>query len=142
VGGRDDHSNMPLDHYISQVHLKNFYSPVLGERLYAMRKSYLKSLTPDSKSVCRISDGSTNAYLRVGKIGLLIDERKFLEELDRAAKFGIAWIFRNGRIRHSRERVVIVTGLRIVPGVILMVPCLPTIGTRIIPRIDGIPRHE
>jgi hypothetical protein len=55
---------MPLDHYIPQVHLKNFYSPVLGDRMYATRKSDLKSFTPNSKSVCRINDGSTNAYLK------------------------------------------------------------------------------
>jgi hypothetical protein len=55
---------MPLDHYIPQVHLKNFYSPVLGDRMYAMRKSDLKSFTPNSKSVCGINDGSTNAYLK------------------------------------------------------------------------------
>jgi hypothetical protein len=55
---------MPLDHYLSQVHLKKFYSPVLVDRMYAMRKSDLKEFTPDSRSVCRINDGSTNAYLR------------------------------------------------------------------------------
>ncbi len=55
---------MPLDHYIPQVHLKNFYSPVLGDRMYATRKSDLKSFTPNSKSVCGINDGSTNAYLK------------------------------------------------------------------------------
>jgi hypothetical protein len=55
---------MPLDHYIPQVHLRNFYSPVLGDRMYATRKSDLKSFTPNSKSVCRIEDGSTNAYLK------------------------------------------------------------------------------
>lgn len=55
---------MPLDHYIPQVHLKNFYSPILGDRMYATRKSDLKSFAPNSKSVCRIPDGSTNAYLR------------------------------------------------------------------------------
>jgi hypothetical protein len=55
---------MPLDHYIPQVHLKKFYSPVLGgEQMYAMRKSDLRSFTTKSKSVCRINDGSTNAYL-------------------------------------------------------------------------------
>jgi hypothetical protein len=55
---------MPLDHYIPQVHLKNFYSPVLGGLMYATRKSDLESFTPNSKSVCRIIDGSTNAYLK------------------------------------------------------------------------------
>ena len=32
--------------------------------MYAMRKSNLKSFQPNSKSVCRIEDGSTNAYLK------------------------------------------------------------------------------
>lgn len=54
---------MPLDHYVSQVHLKKFYSPVLGNRMYAIRKTDLKSFTPNSESVCRITEGSTNAYL-------------------------------------------------------------------------------
>jgi hypothetical protein len=33
---------MPLDHYVSQVHLKNFNSVALGELMYAIRKSDLK----------------------------------------------------------------------------------------------------
>lgn len=55
---------MPLDHYVSQVHLKRFYSPSLGNRMYAIRKTDLNAFTPDAQSVCRIMDGSTNAYLR------------------------------------------------------------------------------
>jgi len=55
---------MPLDHYIPQVHLKKFYSPALGDQMYATRKSDLKSFTPNSKNVCAINDGSTNAYLK------------------------------------------------------------------------------
>ncbi len=55
---------MPLDHYIPQVHLKKFYSPVLGDRMYAIRKIDLKTFTPNSKVVCGINDGSTNAYVR------------------------------------------------------------------------------
>ncbi len=55
---------MPLDHYVPQVHLRKFYSPALGNRMYAIRKSDLKGFTPDSQAVCRIMDGSTNAYLR------------------------------------------------------------------------------
>jgi hypothetical protein len=54
---------MALDHYVSQVHLRNFYSPALGERMYAIRKSDGKAFTPNSESVCRIEDGNTNAYL-------------------------------------------------------------------------------
>jgi Protein of unknown function (DUF4238) len=59
---------MPLDHYVSQVHLKKFYSPMLGNRMYAMRKSDLKVFTPRSEDVCRILDGSTNAYLRENRL--------------------------------------------------------------------------
>lgn len=55
---------MALDHYISQVHLKNFYSPRLGNLLYTIRKSDLKAFTPKAEDICRIEDGSTNAYLR------------------------------------------------------------------------------
>jgi hypothetical protein len=55
---------MPLDHYISQVHLKKFYSPALGNRMYAIRKTDLKIFTPRSEDVCRIMDGSMNAYLQ------------------------------------------------------------------------------
>jgi hypothetical protein len=55
---------MSLDHYVSQVHLRNFYSPKLGGLMYAIRKSDLKSFNPNAQSVCRIEDGSTNSYLR------------------------------------------------------------------------------
>lgn len=55
---------MPLDHYIPQVHLKNFYSTALGELMYAIRKTDLKTFTPKSYAVCRIMNGSTNTYLR------------------------------------------------------------------------------
>ncbi|MBT8421466.1 MAG: DUF4238 domain-containing protein [Gammaproteobacteria bacterium] len=58
---------MSLDHYVSQVYLKNFRSPELG-RLYAIRKSDLKEFTPDTKSVCRIEEGSTNPYLQEPRI--------------------------------------------------------------------------
>jgi hypothetical protein len=54
---------MALDHYVSQVHLRNFYSPALKTLMHATRKSDLKSFPCNSKSICRIEDGSTNAYL-------------------------------------------------------------------------------
>lgn len=56
-------ARMALDHFVSQVHLKNFYSPALGGRMYAVRKSDGKCFTPNAESVCRIEEGSTNAYL-------------------------------------------------------------------------------
>lgn len=54
---------MALDHYISQVHLKRFYSPALDGLMYAIRKSDLKRFTPNAKAVCRIDEGNTNEYL-------------------------------------------------------------------------------
>lgn len=54
---------MALDHYISQVYLRKFYAPDLGGLMYAVRKSDLKTFTPNSESICRIEDNSTNGYL-------------------------------------------------------------------------------
>ncbi|MBL1353637.1 MAG: DUF4238 domain-containing protein [Zetaproteobacteria bacterium] len=55
---------MALDHYISQVHLKNFYSEDLGQLMYAINKKDQKLFTPNSKSVCRIENNSTNYFLK------------------------------------------------------------------------------
>jgi hypothetical protein len=68
---------MPLDHYISQVHLRRFYSPALKGLMYVTRKSDLKSFRCNSKSVCRIEDGSSNSYLR--KDRLIEDFLKYIE---------------------------------------------------------------
>src|SRR5665213_1348829 len=54
---------MPLDHYVSQVHLKNFYSPRLDNLMHVIRKPDLKRFVARSQDVCRIQDNSTNAYL-------------------------------------------------------------------------------
>lgn len=54
---------MALDHFVSQVHLKNFYSPALGERMFAVCKSDMTRYQCDAKSQCRIEEGSTNPYL-------------------------------------------------------------------------------
>lgn len=55
---------MTIDHYVSQVHLRRFYAPALGDCMYAIRKSDLKRFTPNSRVVCGVHEGSTNAYLR------------------------------------------------------------------------------
>lgn len=55
---------MALDHYVSQVHLRNFYPAEAPRLLYATRKSNLKTFRCDSKSVCRTEEGSTNRYLK------------------------------------------------------------------------------
>lgn len=59
---------MALDHYVSQVHLKNFYAPELREQMYAIRKASLNAYQCDSYSQCRIEDGSTNPYLQQSRI--------------------------------------------------------------------------
>lgn len=59
---------MALDHYVSQVHLKNFYSAKLGELMHAIRKHDLKAFTPNSEAICRIENNSTNPYLRESRL--------------------------------------------------------------------------
>lgn len=59
---------MSLDHFVSQVHLKNFYSPELQNLMYAIRKSDLKQFTPNSDAVCRIENGNTNPFLQEERI--------------------------------------------------------------------------
>ena len=59
---------MAFDHYVSQVHLRKFYSPKLGNRMYAIRKQDLKAFTPDASSVCRIEEGNTNPFLSEARV--------------------------------------------------------------------------
>ena len=54
---------MALDHFVSQVHLRKFYSEALGEAFYAIRKSELNVFHQGAANVCRIEDNSTNHYL-------------------------------------------------------------------------------
>jgi hypothetical protein len=55
---------MPLDHYVSQVHLRRFYAPALdGKKMYAFRKSDGHAFICGAKDVCRLNEGNTNAYL-------------------------------------------------------------------------------
>ena len=59
---------MAIDHYVPQVHLKQFYADELGEKLYAFRKSDASFFTPSARSVCGIADGNTNAYFENPRI--------------------------------------------------------------------------
>jgi hypothetical protein len=55
---------MPLDHYVSQVHLKRFYASDLnGKKMYAVRKTDGRAFPCGSEDVCRIEDGNTNPLL-------------------------------------------------------------------------------
>ncbi len=81
---------MPLDHYVSQVHLRNFYSPNLKSQMYAIRKYDLKSFTTSAQSVCRIEHGSTNKYLREMRV---IEE--FLKDIEPKYNSAIARFLEN-----------------------------------------------
>lgn len=59
---------MPLDHYIPQVHLKNFYSQELGNGMYVIRKNDQKQFIQSAKNVCRLEEGNTNHYLKDKRI--------------------------------------------------------------------------
>lgn len=55
---------MPLDHYVSQVHLKRFYAADLdGKKMHAFRKTDGRKFFCGAEDVCRIEDGNTNAFL-------------------------------------------------------------------------------
>ena len=56
---------MPLDHYVSQVHLKKFNAPSLDEAMFGVKKHdpSPRFLPCHSRSVCRIENGNTNDYL-------------------------------------------------------------------------------
>ena len=70
---------MALDHYISQVHLKQFLSQTDKKLLLAARKSDLSVFTPRPRDVCRVEDGSTNQYLTDNRA-----VEKFLLEIEPA----------------------------------------------------------
>lgn len=59
---------MTLDHYVSQVHLKQFLRQSGPKLLHAVRKSDLSFFTPRSKDVCRVEDGSTNEFLTENRV--------------------------------------------------------------------------
>jgi hypothetical protein len=93
---------MSLDHFVSQVYLKNFYSPKLGALMYAIRKSDLKLFTPNAQSVCRIDDGSTNFYLREDRI---IEE--FLKRIEPGYNAALAKLM-TGKI--DQESIFVIAG--------------------------------
>ena len=91
---------MSSDHFVSQVHLKNFYSPILGNRRYAINKKNLKEFTPRSEDVCSIEDGSTNANLRENRA---IDE--FLKAIEPKYSTAVAKLASNKILRmHIYDR--------------------------------------
>ena len=97
---------MALDHFVSQVHLRNFYSPVLGDLMYAIRKiepecvyvvsrfaSYVKTCSPGGMRIhaAQLRTSSARALDAAGAIPPPPDSLggAALTELQRDGKIGI-----------------------------------------------------
>jgi hypothetical protein len=94
---------MPLYHYVSQVHLRQFYSPELGgKQMHGFRKRDGHIFPCSSKDVCRVQDGSTNEYLLNDRA---IEE--FLKTVEPNYNTAIAEL-RTGR--PSRDTVHVIAG--------------------------------
>ena len=79
---------MALDHYVSQVHLKQFLRQTDKKLLNAARKSDLSVFTPRPRDVCRVEDGSTNKYLTDNRA-----VEDFLKEIEPAYEPCLARVF-------------------------------------------------
>ncbi|GGD78734.1 DUF4238 domain-containing protein [Croceicoccus mobilis] len=112
---------MPLDHYVSQVHLKRFYAESLGNRkMHAYRKSDGQQFPCGSEDVCRIKDGSTNDFL--GEPRLVEEFLKTIEPKYNAACAALA------AGTFDQEHVYVITGF-----IAYVASCSPTavrLGTR------------
>jgi len=94
---------MALDHYVSQVHLRQFLSPALaGRRLFAFRKSNGDRFAAPTKSLCRIDEGSTNPFLTEPRV-----VEDFLKTVEPHYNSAIDEL-RAGR--HSQESIWVVAG--------------------------------
>jgi Protein of unknown function (DUF4238) len=62
---------MALDHYVPQVHLKNFYSKSVEGKFFGVKKADLKLFQCSSKDVCRMQEFNTNPFM---------DEQRVIEE--------------------------------------------------------------
>jgi hypothetical protein len=103
---------MALDHYVSQVHLRNFNSS--DGYLHAIRKRDLKPFRTSSRSVCRIEDGNTNRYLVTPRLV----EDEFLPLIEPKYNASVAK-FRDGKI--DREAIFSIAGF-----LAYVVTCSPT----------------
>lgn len=54
---------MALDHYVSQVHLRQFGCAEIDGRLYVINKRDLRSFQASARNLCRTEQGNTNPYL-------------------------------------------------------------------------------
>ena len=93
---------MALDHYVSQVYLRQFIASDLGNRMYAIRKIDGKVFTPNTSSICRIDEGSTNDYL---------SEPRIIEEFLKGVEPKYNTALQNIEARNlSRETIYVIAG--------------------------------
>lgn len=67
--------NVPLDHFVSQVHLRNFAAN--DGMLRVIKKSDLKAFPAKPQDVCRVMDGNNNPFLKQER---LVEE--YLKEIE------------------------------------------------------------
>lgn len=93
---------MPRDHFIPQVHLRNFYWRPPDSGMFGIRKRDLHKFPCWSEDVCRVPDGSTNAYL--------VEQRaveEFLRSIEPKYNRSVEML-RSGNI--DREAVYVIAG--------------------------------
>lgn len=100
---------MPLDHYVSQVHLRQFSSPDRAGHLRAMRKSTLEVFPCRPQDVCRVADGNTNAYLQ---------DPRAVEDFLRGIE-----PFYNQALHNLRNNLLTVEDIRVIAGFLSYVSC-------------------
>lgn len=91
---------MSLDHYVSQVYLRQFTDLQIAGRLYAIRKSDGFKFEPRTQDVCRIENGNTNPYLS--------DERaieSFISTIEPKYNYALE-VVRSGEINQEAIRVI------------------------------------
>jgi hypothetical protein len=94
---------MALDHYIPQVHLRQWNSPELAtKKFFGVRKRDLHVFPCSSKDVCRVDEGNTNDYLADPRA---IEE--FLKTVEPAYNQALA-VLRTGKT--NAEAVYVIAG--------------------------------
>lgn len=113
---------MPLDHFVSQVHLKNFIAS--DGMLGVIKKSDLKAFPAKTQDVCRIMDGNNNPFLKQER---LVEE--YLKEIEPRY---------NASVQKLRDDKMDAEAIHAIAGFIAyVIICLPTGG-----RLHSKPLQE
>lgn len=113
---------MPLDHYVSQVHLKNFVAA--DGMLRVIKKSDLKAFPTKTQDVCRLMDGNNNPFLQQERI---VEE--YLKDIEPRYNDAVQR-FRDGK--PDAQAIHVIAGF-----VIYVIVCSPTGG-----RLHAKPLEE